>query len=227
MRPGMTFSRPAESLHDSSRRTVLSARRPLGRSDRSRHAAGFVVDGGVRIWRAARDRVSRPADQLQGAGRPGRDRSRRFFTRRLRQEYFGRAVPRQYAGPSRQFLRRAEGRRPHRASVAARRRDRAVAQALRFRRARAGHQQPRNAVADRAEISRQGPARPPDRLRGRRLGQGRHTANGAARQSRCYHLQAIHRRRGKAGAMAADVAPTMSRCCNIPAAPPACRRARC
>ena len=36
------------------------------------------------------------------------------------------------------------------------------------------------AVADRAEISRQGPARPPDRLRGRRLGQGRHAADGAA-----------------------------------------------
>ena len=91
---------------------------------------------------------------------------------------------------------------PHRASVAARRRDRAVAQALRFRRARAGHQQPRNAVADRAEVSRSRPARPPDRLRGRRLGQGRHTASGAARQSRCYHLQAVHRRCGKTGAMA-------------------------
>ena len=31
---------------------------------------------------------------------------------------FGRAVPRQFARSSRQFLRRAEGRRPHRASVA-------------------------------------------------------------------------------------------------------------
>ena len=49
----------------------------------------------------------------------------------------------------------------------ARRRDRAVAQALGFRRARARHQQPVGAVADRAEIPRQGPARSPDRLRGR------------------------------------------------------------
>ena len=49
----------------------------------------------------------------------------------------------------------------------ARRRDRAVAQALGFRRARARHQQSVGAVADRAEISRQGPARSPDRLRGR------------------------------------------------------------
>ena len=34
------------------------------------------------------------------------------------------------------------------------------------------------------------------------------------------------RGRGQAGAMARS-APTTSRCCNIPAAPPACRRARC
>ena len=40
----------------------------------------------------------------------------------------------------------------------------------RLRRARAGHQQSRGAVADRAEISRQGPARSPDRLRGRSIG---------------------------------------------------------
>ena len=106
--------------------------------------------------------------------------SQRLPSRRLREEQFGRAVSRQFAGSSRQFLRCAEGRRPHRASVAARRRDRAVAQALGFRRARAGHQQPLGAVADRAEVSRQGPARPPDRLRGRQLGQGRHAADGAA-----------------------------------------------
>ena len=136
---------------------------------------------------AAAEYGARPAIEFRDrpisyrrAGRQGRDRRQRLPARRLRQGHFGRAVPRQYAGSSRQFLRRAEGRRPHRASVAARRRDRAVAQALRFRRARAGHQQPLDAVADRAEISRQGPARSPDRLRGRRLGQGRHAANGAA-----------------------------------------------
>ena len=49
-----------------------------------------------------------------------------------------------------------------------------------FRRARARHQQSVGAVADRAEIPRQGPARSPDRLRGRSLGQGRHAADGAA-----------------------------------------------
>ena len=42
-----------------------------------------------------------------------------------------------------------------------------------------------------------------------------------------HHLQAVHRRRDKAGAMARDRRPMTSRCCNIPAAPPACRRARC
>ncbi len=108
---------------------------------------------------------------------------------------FGRAVPRQHAGSSGQFLRRAEGRRPHRASVAARRRDRAVAQALRLRRARAGHQQSVGAAADGAEIPRQGPARPSDRLRGRRLGQGRHAADRAAGQSGDRHLQAVRRGR--------------------------------
>ena len=52
-----------------------------------------------------------------------------------------------------------------------------------FRRARAGHQQSVRAAADRAEIPRQGPARQADRLRGRRLGQGRHAADGAAAKS--------------------------------------------
>ena len=37
------------------------------------------------------------------------------------------------------------------------------------------------AVADGAEIPRQGPARSPDRLRGRRLGQGRHAADARSR----------------------------------------------
>ena len=135
---------------------------------------------------------------------------------------FGRAVPRQYAGSSRQFLRRAEGRRAHRASVAARRRDRAVAQAVRFRRARARHQQPRRAVADRAEVSRQGPARPPDRLRGRSTG-----ARSARRRRRSRTIPRSSptgssstaprsRRNGPRSA------PMTSRCCNIPAAPPAC-----
>ncbi len=37
------------------------------------------------------------------------------------------------------------------------------------------------AAADRAEVPRQGPARSPDRLRGRRLGQGRHAADARCR----------------------------------------------
>ncbi len=40
---------------------------------------------------------------------------------------FDRAVPRQFARPSHEFLRRAEGRRANRASFAARRRTRALA----------------------------------------------------------------------------------------------------
>jgi long-chain acyl-CoA synthetase len=41
----------------------------------------------------------------------------------------------------------------------------------------ARHQQSVGAAADRAEVSRQGPARPADRLRGRRLGRDRHAAD--------------------------------------------------
>ena len=47
-------------LHDPPRRTVLSARRALGRSDRARHAAGSAVDRRGRIRRAAGDRIPRP-----------------------------------------------------------------------------------------------------------------------------------------------------------------------
>ena len=97
----------------------------------------------------------------------------RFLRAGYGKSTLGRAVPRQFAGSSRQFLRRAEGRRAHRASVAARRRERAVAQAHRQRRARARHHQPLGAAADGAEVPRQGPARSPDRLRGRHLGHGR------------------------------------------------------
>ena len=181
--PGSSFgprNDDLESAHDPSRRAVLSGRRPLGRSDRARHAAGPVVGSRGRIRRAPRDRIPRPADQLQRTRSAGGDGGQRLPARRLRQEQFGRAVPRQFAGSSRQFLRRAEGRRPRRASVAARRRDRAVAQALGLRRARAGHQQSLGAVADRAEVSRQGPARSPDRLRGRSIG-----ARSARRRRRC------------------------------------------
>ena len=71
-----------------------------------------------RIRRAAGDRIPRPADQLCRTGSDGRGRGRGVPARRLRQEHFGGAVPRQLAGSSREFLRRAESRRPHRASFA-------------------------------------------------------------------------------------------------------------
>ncbi len=118
-----------------------------------------------------------------------------LLARRLRQgTTFGRAVPRQHAGSSDQLLRRAEGRRPRRASVAARWRARAVAQADRLRRAGAGHQQSVGAAADGARIFRQGPARSTDRLRRRRLGRGRHAADCAARRSRASSRYAdVHR----------------------------------
>ena len=163
-----------------------------------------VVEGGGRLRRAAGDRIPRPADQLCRTGSNGRGRGRGLPARRLRQEHLGRAVPRQLARSSRQLLRRAEGRRAHRASVAARRRDRAVAQAQRLRRARARHQQSRGAVADGAEVPRKRPARPADRLRGRRLGRGRQSADADPGSSGDRHLQEIHRRRRQAGAVAED-----------------------
>ena len=66
------------------------------------------------------------------------------------------------------------------------------------------HQQSVGAVSDRAEIPRQGPARPPDRLRGRSLGQGRHAANGDPRKSRDRHLPPVHRWRRQAFSVAQD-----------------------
>ncbi len=202
-RPGMTVLLcPAESTHDPPRRAVLSGRRSLGRRDRARHAARFVVGGGGRLRRAAGDRIPGSRDQLRRAGSDGRGRGRLVPARRLRRQPFGGAVPRQLAGSSGQFLRRAESRRPHRASFPARWRDRAVAQAERFRRARAGHQRSRDAVADGAEISRKGPGRPVDRLPGRRLGRGRQSAHADPGQSRDHHLQGIHRRRHPSGGLA-------------------------
>ena len=177
--------------------------------------------------RAARDRIPRPADQLQPNWKTMVEIAASAVpARRLRQEHFGRAVPRQFAGSSRQFLRRAEGRCPRRAPVAARRRDRAVAQAVGLRRARARHLQPLGAAADRAEVFRQGPARPPDRLR--RYNWGR----SVRRRRRCpitlisspTSSSSTARRSRRNGPR---YRPTTSRCCNIPAAPPDCRRARC
>ena len=168
--------------HDPSRRTILSGRRPLGRSDR--RAARCLTCCRRRRATTARGRRSNSAtgrSAMPSWKRMVEVAASAFLRAGYGKNTFGRAVPRQHARSSRQFLRRAEGRRPHRASVAARRRDRAVAQALGFRRAGAGHHQPFGAAADRAEIPRSRPARPPDRLRGRSLGQGRHAADAAAR----------------------------------------------
>ena len=183
-RPLRRWPRSRRRLDGASRRAVLSGKASAG-TTRSRAARCPTCCRQRSPSSASRPahRIPRPADQLQRTRSAGGDSRQRLPSRRLRQEQFGRAVPRQFAGSSRQFLRRAEGRRPRRASVAARRRDRAVAQAHGLRRAGAGHQQPLGAAADRAEIPRQGPARSPDRLRGRSLGQGRNAADGAAGSS--------------------------------------------
>ena len=102
-------------------------RLPLGRTDRARDAARSAVEGRRRLRRPAGDRIPRPPDQLCRAGRQGRGCGVGIPARRLRPEHFGGAVPRQFAGSSGQFLRRAESRRPRRASFPARRRARAVA----------------------------------------------------------------------------------------------------
>ncbi len=81
----------------------------------------------------------------------------------------------------------------------------------RQRRAHSGHQQSRGAAADGAEISRQGPARSPDRLRGRPLGRGRQSAYADPGSSGDRHLQqrssrARPRRRNGRRSSADDVA---------------------
>ena len=193
------------SLHDPSRRTVLSARRALGRSDRARHAAGSAVElprpnsargrrsnsaTGRSATRELETMVETAASAFLRAGY-GKDTSVALFLGNTPDHpvnFFGALK----AGARIVHLSPLDG-------------EIALSHKLvRFRRARARHQQPLRAVADRAEIPRQGPARPADRLRGRSLGQGRHAADGAAEQSRDHHLPAVHRRRRKAGAMARD-----------------------
>ncbi len=58
--------------------------------------------------------------------------------------------------------------------------------------------------ADRTEIPRQGPARQIDRLRGRRLGQGRTPQTPLPQISRDHHVQAVYRRREKTFRLAED-----------------------
>ena len=66
-------------VHDPSRRTILSARRPLGRSDRARHAAGFVVGGGGRISARGRRSNSATGRSATRSWKHGRGRGRAFL----------------------------------------------------------------------------------------------------------------------------------------------------
>ena len=148
--------------------------------------------------------------------------------RRLWQGPFGRAVPRQFAGSSGEFLRRIEGRRPGRASEPARRRNRVVAQAPRQRRAGAGHQQPRRRCCrPRSSSSTTGLL---DRLI---VCEDEHWGKvGMAPAPIPDHPAIVTFNSFVQGAAApAQVGRRFrsmtSRCCNIPAAPPGCRRAPC
>ena len=217
-----------ESLHDPPRRKILSGRRALGRSDRARHAAGPDGEGGGGFRRAHRDRIPRPADQLCRTGRSKVETAASAF---LRAGYGKNTSVALFLGNSPDHpvnffgALKAGSRVVHLSPL-----DGEIALSHKLsdsRRAHSGHQQSRRAVADGAEISRQGPARSADRLRGRRLGRGRQSANSDSGRSEDRHVQDIRRRRNEAGAMAVDHRPTTSRCCNIPAAPPACPRARC
>jgi len=98
-RPGMTFSllALAEGKHDHPRKIY-----PEGRWD-DPIAPGTLPDllskAATEIRRAASDRISRPPDQhteLEAMAEVSRRRS----CGRLRQQPFGGAVPRQFAGPS-------------------------------------------------------------------------------------------------------------------------------
>ena len=73
---------PEASVHDPSRRTVLSERRPLGRRDRARNAARSAVEGRARIRRAAGDRVPRPRRSATSNWSAGRGRCVRVPARR-------------------------------------------------------------------------------------------------------------------------------------------------
>ena len=67
----------------------------------------------------------------------------------------------------------------------------------------------------------------PDRLRGRRLGQAGTPQTPLPDNPAIITFRQFIDGVDEAGRLARRSTPTTSRCCNIPAAPPACRRARC
>ena len=220
--------RLAESAHDPPRRTILSGRRPLGRSDRARHAARSAVGGGGRIRRAAGDRIPRPADQLRRTGsawsrsRPAPSCAPATAATRSVALFLGNSPdhPVNFFGAL-----KAGARIVHLSPL-----DGEIALSHKLRDSGARVLVTSNLSTllptalkflDKGLLDRLIVCEDDD------WGTVGNAADAAAGQPRDHHLQAIHRRRGAAGAMARDHRPMTSRCCNIPAAPPACRRAPC
>ena len=214
--------------YDPSRRAGLPPRRPLGRSDRARHAAGSAVARGESEYG---DRTV-----IKFRDRPisfkGLDASRR-------------------SPPPRSCARASAGTLRSRCSSATRPTIPSTSSA-RSRQARAWcHLSPLDGeialshkLADsgaRVLVTSNLSALLPTALKflekglldrlivceDDHWGSDRHAADAAAGPSRGDHPQALRRRCDEARAMASDRRPRTSRCCNIPAAPPACRRARC
>ena len=144
----------------------LSAGRALGCADRDCDPAGDV-----RCLHGADGRPSRPSNtatsrtsyaELRAAVEA---RSLRADGPRRRPRQGRCALPAEHAPPPVLVLRRPQGRRAHRAPLAARCRARAGLQAEGLRRARAGHHQHRLHGAAGAEAEGRRAGRPPDRRR--------------------------------------------------------------
>ena len=174
-------------------------------------------------------RIPRPQDQLcRAARRRGSGRLRAHGPGR-RPGHRGCALPAEHALSSPLVLRRPQGRRAHRASLAARCRARACLQAEGLRRAHPDHHQRRLHGPAGAEAQGRWPGRPPDRRRRHGLRALRHPDHADCGRRAGHPLRQAARGRRQRSCRGSGRRSTWrtSRCCNTPAAPPASPRAPC
>ena len=162
--------------------------------------------------------------ELAQQGRP----SRRGVPRPRHRPGLGRrAVPAEHALPPDRLLRLHEGRHPGGPHERARGRARARPQAQGFGRPRARHHELGGASAESREAQGERARRPPPRRRRRRLGAGADPARADARAATASRRSPTSSAMPAAPSRRRASPSTTSRCCNTPAARPACRRARC
>ena len=174
-------------------------------------------------------RIPRPQDELRRAARRRRGSRLRPDGPGRRPRHGRCPLPAEHALSSALVLRRAQGRRAHRAPLAARCRARAGLQARGLRRAHPGHHQHRLHGAAGAEAEGRRPRRPSDRRRRhglRPLGHPDH-ADRRGRPASSASTSCARRAPRSCRGSGPRSAWRTSRCCSTRAAPPASPRAPC